>query len=81
LAHCREQAAVLSEHDWYAMITNLAVFEGGEEAVHKLSAPYPGYRAAETAEKIRHFLASGTKPMTCKAIAEKGFSNIEQIFT
>ena len=74
LAHCREHAAVLSEHDWYAMITNLAVFEGGEEAVHKLSAPYPGYRAAETAEKIRHFLASGTKPMTCKAIAEKGFS-------
>ena len=27
----------------------------------------------ETQEKIQHFLQSGTKPITCKAIAEKGF--------
>ena len=26
--HCRDDAASLSEHDWYAMITNLAPFEG-----------------------------------------------------
>ncbi len=56
------------------MITNLAVFEGGERAIHELSALYPGYRAAETQEKIQHFLQSGTKPITCKAIAEKGFA-------
>ena len=74
LQHCRELAATLSEHDWYSMITNLAVFEGGDRAIHELSALYPKYKAAETQEKIRHFLQSGTKPITCKAIAEKGFA-------
>lgn len=74
LRHCRDDGAALPEHDWYAMITNLAVFEGGERAIHELSALYPGYKAAETQEKIQHFLASGTKPITCRAIAEKGFA-------
>lgn len=74
MQHCRDNAATLSEHDWYSMITNLAVFEGGERAIHELSAPYPRYKAAETTEKIRHFLGSGTRPITCRAIAEKGFS-------
>ena len=74
IRHCRDNGATLPEHDWYAMITNLAVFEGGERAIHELSALYPGYRAAETQEKIQHFLQSGTKPITCKAIAEKGFA-------
>lgn len=73
IQHCRDNAATLSEYDWYAMITNLAVFEGGDQAVHKLSATYPKYRAAETQDKINHFLRFGTKPMTCKTIAEKGF--------
>ena len=74
IQHCRDNGATLSEHDWYAMITNLAVFEGGERAIHELSALYPKYQAAETQEKIQHFLNSGTKPITCKAIAEKGFA-------
>lgn len=73
MEHCRVNARTLSEHDWYSMITNLAVFEGGEKAIHELSAPYPKYKAAETQEKIRHFLASGTRPITCRAIGEKGF--------
>ena len=74
IRHCTENAASLREHDWYAMITNLAVFEDGDKLVHELSAKYPKYRAAETQEKINHFLESGTRPMTCKTIAEKGFA-------
>lgn len=74
IRHCTENAATLREHDWYAMITNLAVFEDGDTLIHELSAKYPQYRAAETQEKINHFLESGTKPMTCKTIAEKGFT-------
>lgn len=74
MRHCRDNAATLSEHDWYSMITNLAVFEGGDRAIHELSALYPKYKAAETQGKIQHFLQSGTKPITCKAIGEKGFS-------
>ena len=73
LKHCKENAATLSEHDWYAMISNLAVFEGGVELIHKLSEPYEGYDAANTQKKINHFLESGTRPINCKTIAEKGF--------
>ena len=36
LQHCRDDAATLSEHDWYAMITNLAPFEGGTKMIHDL---------------------------------------------
>ena len=73
IRHCRENAATLSEPEWYAMITNLANFEGGTEMIHHLSAEYPKYSEAETQKKINHFLDSGTRPMTCRTIAEKGF--------
>ncbi len=71
--HCKEHAEALSEHDWYAMISNLAVFESGVELIHALSKPYEGYDAANTQKKINHFLESGTRPMNCQTIAEKGF--------
>ena len=73
MKHCRDEAAELSEHDWYAMITNLAPFEGGEKTIHDMSAPYPGYDPEKTDQKIQHFLSSKTGPMTCKTIAEKGW--------
>ena len=74
IQYCRGNAASLSEHDWYAMITNLSVFEGGDQVIHQYSAAYPKYKATETQDKIDHFLASGTKPITCRTIAEKGFN-------
>ena len=73
LQHCRDDAATLSEHDWYAMITNLAIFEGGTDLIHEFSAPYPGYSESNTQKKINHFLESGTNPITCKTICEKGY--------
>jgi putative DNA primase/helicase len=73
IQHCKENAETLSEHDWYAMITNLAVFDGGDTVIHKLSSRYPGYNLGETQNKINHFLESETKPITCRTIAEKGF--------
>lgn len=73
LKHCRDDATSLSEHDWYAMITNLAPFAGGAALIHEMSAPYPGYSESATQKKINHFLESGTKPITCKTICEKGF--------
>ncbi len=73
IQHCRDNAANLSEHDWYAMVSNLAVFEGGDRAIHVLSKPYPKYSYSETQAKVTHFLESGTKPITCRTIAEKGF--------
>ena len=73
IRHCRDHAAELAEHDWYAMITNLAPFEGGTDMIHRLSAVYPTYSEAETQKKINHFLESGTRPITCATIGEKGF--------
>lgn len=73
IKHCQENAESLPEHDWYAMITNLAVFDGGAALIHELSHRYPKYSEEETDSKIQHFLESGTKPMTCRTISEKGF--------
>lgn len=73
IKHCKDEAVTLSEHDWYAMISNLSVFSDGADVIHQYSTPYPGYSAAVTNKKIDHFLESGTKPMTCAIIAEKGF--------
>lgn len=73
IKHCESTAAALGEHDWYAMISNLAVFNGGGALIHELSAAYPNYSKDETQNKINHFLDSGTKPMNCTTIAEKGF--------
>lgn len=73
IKYCKEHAAELSEHDWYAMISNLAVFDGGDRLIHELSTPYPGYSESVTNKKINHFIESSTKPMTCAVIAEKGF--------
>ncbi len=80
IQHCKQNAPTLSEADWYAMVSNLAVFEGGDKVIHQLSKPYPKYSYAETHGKIIHFLESGTKPMTCAKIAECGFncSKLEQ---
>ncbi len=73
IQHCKQNVATLSEHDWYSMITNIAVFEGSDRAIHALSKNYPKYSYKETQDKINHFMASNTKPITCKTIAEKGF--------
>ena len=74
IRHCRENAKTLPEHDWYAMIANLAVFEGGDRLIHALSKPYPKYSHKETQDKINHFLETGTNPSPAERFAEKGFN-------
>ena len=40
---------MLSEPEWYAMITNFAVLGPvGRELIHSYSRPYPGYSVEET---------------------------------
>ena len=55
------------------MISNLVPFAGGTDMIHRLSSPYPGYSECNTQKKINHFLESGTNPITCKTICEKGY--------
>ena len=65
--HCRDNAATLSEPEWYAMLTNLAVLGAvGRDLAHSYSRAYPGYSVEETDKKIRHALKGS--PMTCSAI-------------
>lgn len=73
MQHAKDHAASLSEPLWYAMVTNLVRFEGGPEAIHKLSEPYPGYSQRETTAKIRHAQESTAAPHTCQWLAENGF--------
>jgi hypothetical protein len=72
LRHCRDDAATLPEPEWYSMVSNVARCRHGAEAVHRLSAPYPGYSPQETEEKIAHALADAG-PHTCVFIQALGF--------
>lgn len=73
IKYCKDNAANLQEPLWHAMISNLLPFEGGVEKIHELSAPYHGYSERETSRKISNVLKSGTGPMTCETIRDRGF--------
>jgi len=68
IAHCRDDAATLSEPDWYILLTIAARCRDGRRLAHRLSAPYPRYRFAETEAKIDRAL-SCTGPYRCGTIA------------
>lgn len=73
IRYCKDNAANLQEPLWHAMISNLSPFDGGAEKIHTLSAPYPRYSERETSQKISNVLKSGTGPMTCETIRDRGF--------
>ena len=67
MAHCEDDAATLSEPEWHAMMTVLGRCHNGEAIAHRVSAPYPGYDASETAKKFAYAL-SADAPMRCDTI-------------
>jgi putative DNA primase/helicase len=71
LQHCKKNAKTLCEPDWHAMISNMAMFEGGVETIHKLSKPHPEYDFGKTQRKIENICKSGIKPITCQTIMER----------
>lgn len=71
--YCKKNSKILPEPLWYAMITNLAVFEGGRDAIHLLSKDYPKYSEQETDKKIAHALKDSKNPMTCRYLFDHGF--------
>jgi hypothetical protein len=73
IRHCRDDALTLTEPEWYAMISNVGRCANGPEAVHRLSAPYPGYSPQETEAKILHALQD-TGPHSCAYIKALGFT-------
>ncbi|MCP4347200.1 MAG: hypothetical protein GY795_16940 [Desulfobacterales bacterium] len=67
IAHCRDDAKILSEPDWYILLTISARCRDGERLSHKLSEPYPDYTPLETEAKINHALKD-TGPYRCQTI-------------
>lgn len=64
LTHCRDDAAILSEPEWYAMLGIVGRCVEGEQHVHEWSAPYPQYNQADTTKKLQHALKAAA-PRTC----------------
>lgn len=73
IKHCKKNSKTLSEPLWHGMITNLALFNGGTYRIHELSKDYKTYSENETEEKISNFLKSGTGPMTCETLRDRGY--------
>lgn len=68
LKHCKDDAATLSEPEWYMMICAIAREFGGPALIHELSRKYPKYSASETDAKIIHALNDQPGPITCEGI-------------
>jgi hypothetical protein len=64
---CRDDAATLSEPEWYAALSIIGHCERSSELVHQLSKPHPGYNAAECDAKLSHAVESA-RPRTCANI-------------
>jgi len=67
LRHCRDDAATLTEPEWYGMLGILGRCANGEQIAHEWSQAYPGYTPDETRQKLRHALAA-SGPRTCEGI-------------
>jgi len=74
IKYCEENANILPEPAWHAMITELVGYDGGREKIHTLSSKYPRYDLSETERKIDSFLKSGTAGMNCTKIGESIFA-------
>lgn len=67
LRRWRDEAATLTEPEWHAGMSIVALCADGERLAHALSAPYPGYDPAETQRKFARARAAD-KPLTCRTI-------------
>ncbi len=67
--HCRDDAAILPEPEWYTVLSIQGRCAGGEQAAHEWSKAHPGYVAEETGEKLRRAVSSAG-PRTCRNIEE-----------
>ncbi|MGA7410604.1 MAG: hypothetical protein WBW33_08960, partial [Bryobacteraceae bacterium] len=67
MRHCRDDAATLSEPEWYRELSVAGRCKDGTRLAHDLSRPHPKYTAAETEEKLRQAMGAAG-PATCKFI-------------
>jgi putative DNA primase/helicase len=69
MRHCYEDADILPEPEWYAMLSILGRCHNGGELAHEWSKSYPGYSECETDKKLEHALKDAG-PVTCRRVYE-----------
>lgn len=62
--HIEDDAATLSEPEWYAGLSLVVRCKDGDALIHSVSAAHPGYDRASTEEKAERALKE-TGPVTC----------------
>lgn len=67
IRHCKDDAASLSEPEWYRMLSIVGRCKDGFHLAHDLSRPYPKYSEAETTEKLKQAMGAAG-PATCAFI-------------
>jgi hypothetical protein len=70
MRHARDDAATLSEPDWFTALSIAANTEDGISHAHQLSEAYPLYSYDETEAKAERAQAAN-RPMTCETIASR----------
>ncbi len=78
MQHVRDNAATLSEPEWYKGLSIAARCADGRRKSHQLSAPYPTYDATETDKKIDHALKDAG-PSRCDTIEKDGIRRLRSV--
>jgi len=69
IRYCRRHARLVSEPQWFALITNLARLQGGVPLIHQISAlDSMRYDRAKTQRVIDRVLCEGYRPASCRTI-------------
>lgn len=69
LGHCYDDASVLPEPEWYAMLSVVGRCRDGDDLSHEWSIPYPRYSKKETNKKLAHALTDAG-PVTCLRVSQ-----------
>ncbi|HEY1759644.1 MAG TPA: hypothetical protein VGG72_29995 [Bryobacteraceae bacterium] len=67
MRHCKDDAAALSEPEWYHMLAIVGRCKDGARLAHELSLPYSKYTPSETDAKLRQAMEAAG-PTTCAFI-------------
>src|ERR1035438_8442346 len=67
IRHCKDDAASLSEPEWYRMLSIVGRCKDGVHLAHELSRPFPKYSELETTEKLKQAMGAAG-PATCTFI-------------
>jgi len=67
IRHCRDDAAVLAEPEWYAALSILVRCKDGARLAHAWSKDHPKYAPAETDAKLKQAMDKAG-PRTCESI-------------